>query len=266
LFPITHYEALEINYLYEFRTLFTQINSNAKITKSNKVIDKYIGRILHLAPAKLSGFEVCPARSQGCTKACLHTAGGQQYQSVKNKARIARTQMFFKDRLAFKVLLTKEIQNHVNYAKRLKKKPAVRLNGTSDIVWENIFPEIFTMFPQVQFYDYTKIFKRMSPDWSLPKNYYLLFSQSETQKSIEESKQVLDWNKNVAIVIKGFGYGQHHKPLPDNYDQYKLVDGDKHDFRFLDPQGVIVGLRAKGKAYNKSVFGFAKSITILKND
>lgn len=260
MFPITHVEASEINSFYNFRTLFTQINSNAKIAKSNKGADKYLGRILHLAPANLSGFEVCPARSRGCTKACLHTAGGQQYQGVKDKARIARTQMFFKDRLAFKVLLTKEIQNHVNYANRLKKKPVVRLNGTSDIVWEIIFPELFTMFSQVQFYDYTKIFKRMNPKWTLPKNYYLLFSQSETQKSIEESKQVLEWNKNITVVIKGFGYGQHHKPLPEYYEGYKLVDGDKNDFRFLDPKGTIVGLRAKGKAYNKNVYGFAKTI------
>ena len=36
--------------------------------------------------------------------------------------------------------------------------------------------------------------------------------------------------------------------LPKTFKGLPVIDGDKDDLRFLDPQGVIVGLIAKGKA------------------
>jgi hypothetical protein len=36
--------------------------------------------------------------------------------------------------------------------------------------------------------------------------------------------------------------------LPETYLGRPVIDGDEHDLRFLDPSGVVVGLRAKGKA------------------
>jgi hypothetical protein len=35
--------------------------------------------------------------------------------------------------------------------------------------------------------------------------------------------------------------------LPQTYLGKQVVDGDATDLRFLDPRGVIVGLKAKGK-------------------
>jgi hypothetical protein len=35
------------------------------------------------------------------------------------------------------------------------------------------------------------------------------------------------------------------QPLPSTYKGYTVIDGDKDDLRFLDPKGVIVGLRYK---------------------
>jgi hypothetical protein len=36
--------------------------------------------------------------------------------------------------------------------------------------------------------------------------------------------------------------------LPSTWLGFPVIDGDRHDARFLDPAGVIVGLRAKGLA------------------
>jgi len=53
---------------------------------------------------------------------------------------------------------------------------------------------------------------------------------------------------NVAVV---FGSG-----LPETYLGYPVIDGDKHDLRFLDPKGVIVGLSPKGNRAKRDESGF----------
>ena len=131
------------------------IDNNAKTIKGQKL--KVKTAILYLAPANESGFNMCPMASAGCKAACLFTAGRGKFNNVR-QGRINKTIYFMKDRANFLKQLIKEIRQHADKCKREGYTPAVRLNGTSDVSWERF--KIFEMFPKVQFYDYTKIYKR----------------------------------------------------------------------------------------------------------
>ena len=108
--------------------------------------------------------------SKPCWMYCLDESGRGVFDNVQ-EARQKRAALFLKDRPAYKAKLVKEIKALERKAKRENKRAAVRLNGTSDLRWERIFPELFGMFPDVQFYDYTKVPERVTPD-----NYHLTFS------------------------------------------------------------------------------------------
>jgi hypothetical protein len=221
--------------------------SNTKIRKGEKSGYKTAG--IHLAPHKLSGHNTCVAASKGCAAACLNTAGMGAYSTVQ-AARIKKTKMFFEDRGNFLNTLVKEIQSAIKKAKKNGMTPAFRLNLTSDIAWEKITinnQTIMEMFPDVNFYDYTKIPRRMLNflNGKFPKNYHLTFSRSENNQT--HADIVMGCGGNVAVVFRG--------KLPDTYKGKKVIDGDENDLRFLDPKGVIVGLVEKGKA-KKDTSGF----------
>ena len=146
--------------------------ANYKTVKGEKL--GYLTGILYLAPAKISGYEVCPRRSAGCTEACLYTAGMGKFSNVQ-QARIKKTKQFFEDRDNFLMQLRKDITALVRKAKKTNMTPAVRLNGTSDIEWTRF--GIMEEFPDVQFYDYTKVLNRLKQP--IPKNYHITFSKSE---------------------------------------------------------------------------------------
>jgi len=152
--------------------------ANPKIQKGTKL--GYLSFILHLAPADLSGRETCPKRTAGCTAACLNTAGrGGMFRKGENtnmiqQARIRKTKMFFEARDAFMQQLEKDIQLGIKQAAKLGLTPVFRLNGTSDLAWEKY--GIIEKFPQVQFYDYTKVLGRKV---SHLKNYHLTFSAAD---------------------------------------------------------------------------------------
>jgi hypothetical protein len=220
------------------------IGSDAKTSKGAKF--GFMTGILYLAPANISGREVCPSRSPGCTSACLFTAGRGIYSNVQN-ARIRKTNLLFSDRPAFMAQLRHDIALLVKKAKADNKVPCVRLNGTSDLGWEGLAKSIMEEFSEIKFYDYTKVLPRMKRfcEGKFPENYHLTFSRSES--NWEDCKIVLSMGGNVAGVF--------YKVLPDNYQGYKVVDGDLSDLRFLDDKNVIVGLKAKGKArYDDSGF------------
>lgn len=220
------------------------INADAKTSKGDKF--GYMTGIMYLAPANVSGFEVCPSRSEGCAAACLFTAGRGVYHNVRD-ARIRKTQLLFNNRSEFLNNLKDDIRLLVKKADKVGKIPCVRLNGTSDLGWEGLARDIMSEYNSVQFYDYTKVLPRMLRycDGKLPKNYHLTFSRSESNWL--DCKKVLKAGGNVAAVF--------YKQLPNTYDGYKVVDGDLSDLRFLDDKNVIVGLKAKGKArYDNSNF------------
>ena len=221
--------------------------NNAKTVKGEK--KGILTGILYLAPGKISGWEVCPKRSVGCTIACLYTAGHGRFSTVQ-QARIKRTKLFFEQRDAFIYLLKCDITELVKKANKLNYIPCVRLNGTSDIEWTRF--KIMEEFPDVQFYDYTKVVNRL--DHPLPSNYHLTFSKNESND--EDVHTAIKKKANVAVVFdvkKGC-------ILPKEWNGVKVIDGDVDDVRWQDEQGVIVGLRAKGMA-KKDETGFViKSI------
>jgi hypothetical protein len=227
-------------------TLLT--TGNPKIAKGTVL--GYLTNILHLAPYKLSGRNVCPMATAGCAAACLNTAGrggiikkGETTNQIQI-ARLARTDFFFNDREAFMGKLVKEITNAIKLAEKHELTPVFRLNGTSDIRWETIavggFRNVMEMFPNVQFYDYTKIANRRD----LPANYHLTFSLAES--NLEDALLALAHGMNVAAVFR---------TVPDTFLGVSVIDGDATDLRFLDKRGVVVGLKAKGKA-KKDTSGF----------
>ena len=225
--------------------------NNYKTTKGEK--KGYLTGILYLAPAKISGYEVCPKRSEGCTAACLYTAGMGAF-STTQKARIAKTKAFFEDRDNFLTQLRKDIKALVKKANKLNMTPAIRLNGTSDIEWTRF--GIMEEFSDVQFYDYTKVLNRLTKD--IPANYHLTFSQHETNGF--EVLTALNSGFNAAVVFST----KKGEELPKEWNGFPVVDGDETDLRFLDPKGgYVVGLRAKGRA-KKDSKNFVIDVASLK--
>lgn len=235
--------------------------NNAKTIKGEKL--GYLTYILYMSPFKANnlGKNVCSHASAGCVASCLVGSGnGGMFEGVK-QGRVNKTNYFLSNRLEFLDQIKKEIGNALIKHKD-KAIVTVRLNGTSDIPWENfrVFEgnkNIFEVYPEVQFYDYTKNYTRF--DKELPKNYYLTFSKSET--NTEKCFELLRRGINVAMVFD---------KTPTEYKGYEVINADNDDLRFLDPKGVICGLKYKkmtGKgADNSKAFesGFAIRLEPLK--
>ena len=236
------------------------INNDAKTKKG--LSKSYITGIQYLAPLKIGERDnVCPNASAGCAKACLYTAGRGAFNSVQ-MARIKRTKFFFDDREAYKAQLVKEMRALCAKASKQGLSVAVRLNGTSDIAWEKVLPEVFVDFPSVQFYDYTKSVVRMHRflQGELPANYYLTFSRSENND--RDAADILRAGGNVAIVFRRLpdferlllnSSGQTvFQKTKDGllYFGHPVLSGDQTDLRFLDAnnRGHWIALAAKGKA------------------
>ena len=218
------------------------IDKNAKTVKGQKY--GYVTAILYLAPSTQSGFNVCPMASEGCKKACLYTAGHGAFSNVQ-RGRINKTRWYIQERDTFMTQLRKEIGLFIKNAKKKELIPCIRLNGTSDISWETT--GIIDDFPDVQFYDYTKIYKRALKyaHGQMPKNYHLTYSLNED--NIKEAFDILSKGGNISAV---FRHG-----LPDTYKGYTVINADDSDLRFQDPHNIICGLKAKGKAI-KDYSGF----------
>ena len=155
------------------------------------------------------------------------------------QARVKKTLLFLNDRTEFMRLLIKDISKFLKECEDLGKKPALRLNGTSDIQWEAIevedFKNIFEMYPNIQFYDYTKIPTRKVSHIA---NYHLTWSYSQANDKYASLFDKVPYNKAVVFM----------DALPSMFKGLKVIDGDKHDMRFLDKTNSVVGLLAKGKA------------------
>jgi len=235
--------------------------------------------ILHLAPAKLSGFNVCPMATAGCEAACLNTAGrGGMMKGVARltvedvkagkvntiqAARIRKTKWFFESRETFLFALVREMETAVRLARKAGLEPVFRLNGTSDIRWEAVKvpamagtwsskPEgsanLFEHFGDVRFYDYTKLPNRKG----LPANYTVVFSLADGNR--EQAVKAFRNGLNVAVVFRDKATVAFYEAngfalaAAGDYVVAEVVNGDETDLRFLDPKGVVVGLYAKGNA------------------
>ena len=231
---------------------------NPKTLKGNA--KGYWTFILHLAPASLSGFNVCPMATQGCIAACLNTAGrGGMLKGVSRlshadvaagtlntiqKARIRRTKLFFEDRATFMIALANDVTRAINAAHKAGFEPVFRLNGTSDIRWETVpvagHPNIMSAFPNVQWYDYTKLANRKN----VPSNYALTFSLADG--NAEQAKLALANGMNVAAVFRNKAIVERY--IQSGFMGAPVFNGDETDLRFLDPAHHVVALYAKGNA------------------
>ena len=217
-------------------------DNNAKTVKGQK--KGYKTAILYLAPHIQSGFNVCSMASKGCSKSCLYTSGMGIFSNVQ-LGRINKTRWFMQERKSFLEKLTKEIKKFSEKCKRENFKPCIRLNGTSDISFENF--GIFEKFPKIKFYDYSKIYKRALKyiNGQYSSNYSITYSLNEDNRNL--AFDILEKGGNISAVFRDF--------IPKKYKGFKVINGDETDLRFLDPKNCIVGLIAKGKA-KKDYSGF----------
>ena len=216
------------------------IDNNAKTVKGRK--KQYSTAIIYLAPSNASGvINTCTSASRGCRAACLFTSGRGRMNPIR-EARINKTKFFVNEQETFLRQLWKETDNHIKLSNKKGLIPCERLNGTSDLRWEDYKLDgqsIFRAFPDLQFYDYTKHLDRAAAfaDGKLPSNYHLTFSKSENT-SDEQVAQLLGWGVNVAVV--------YWKELPaEDFGGFEVINGDETDLRFADPIGKVVGLKYK---------------------
>jgi hypothetical protein len=220
------------------------VSTDAKTTKGEAI--GFLTGILYLAPATTTKWNTCSmAKVAECDKACLYSAGRGAFSSVQ-QARVNKTIWFFEERNSFMQQLVVDIAKLIKKANKQGLQPLVRLNGTSDIRWETIgftdadgieYVNIFSAFPEVQFYDYTKDVNRKD----LPANYDLTFSYSGVEGFQPFVQKALLNNMRMAVVFR------KEKDIPATFMGIPVVSGDNSDVRHLDDK-VIVGLYAKGKA------------------
>lgn len=207
--------------------------NNAKTMKGEK--KGWTTHILYMAPHTQNslGKNLCSHASAGCAAACLFGSGRAMYSHVQT-GRTNKAEYFLRNRAGFMAHLVQELEK-INRNKG-DKNVAVRLNGTSDIPYENIIiregKNIFQLFPDLTFYDYTKNHNRFKKP--LPVNYSLVFSRSENNE--EKALELLAQGINVAMVFE---------KVPESYKGYPVSDGDESDLRFLEQSGFIIGLKYK---------------------
>ena len=256
------------------KTELLNVDQNPKTVKGQS--QGFITAVLYLSPSDSSGTELCPTSALArCVATCLNTAGrggmapgnatfrtesGTELpDNAIQRARLRRTRLFLDDQSAFMARLVREIERAQVFAKKRNKILVVRPNGTSDIRFENVpcvrdgrdYPHIFAAFPDVQFYDYTKIPNRRI--FGIP-NYSLTFSYShvpEFAPIVVKALKHYGASVNFAAVFRG--------AIPGAFLGRDVINGDESDLRFLDRPGVVVALKAKGRA-RRDMSGFVVRI------
>jgi hypothetical protein len=223
----------------------------------------YLNAINYMAPASTAGVgNLCPHASAGCLALCLGWYSGQagmvsnqdtDTNSVRD-SRKAKAQLFMRDRAAFKNELFAGIKRAQTTARNKGLKLCVRLNGATDIAWERVAPDIFMLWPKIQFVDYTKSVQRALAHarGEFPPNYHLTFSRSETNEA--DCVRVLEAGGNVAVVFA--------TNKPARYLGRVVLDGDQHDLRHLDNKSTlakgpfVIALSPKGNRAKRDQSGF----------
>ena len=225
------------------------IDTNAKTSKNTKY--GYLTGIQYLSPYNTSGVNLCPmAEKAGCIKSCLYYSGRGKFKNVQ-QARLNRTKLYLTNQPEYFNQLITEIQALIKKAAKRELSPLIRLNGTSDIRWENIgftfedtyYRNIFEFFPNVQFMDYTKIPNRVDSKNGLnnfPSNYDLTFSYSGAPAFKKYNQRAIDKGVRIAVVFDKV------ETIPLQFHGRKVLGGDDNDLTFTKPKGSILALYAKG--------------------
>jgi hypothetical protein len=223
-----------------FGKIVTLPNGNSKLAKSKG----YFNAGISLAQASLSGHNMCHGSTPQCRGACLGQTGRAEFFPLITQSRIARTKLYAENRDVFWSILETELHSVDRKAKKLGIPVAFRPNILSDQSWHVTVPQMFETFKHWTFYSYTKIKSKVSAaiTGKLPENYHITYSWSE-RSNIAQVKKYLDHGVNVAVP---FYDKQTLKPtIPQEWQGMPVINGDKSDLRFLDPKGVIVGLKTK---------------------
>jgi hypothetical protein len=233
---------------------------NPKVAKGGKRGE--VTAVLHLLPAReyarlavLNGEvpglgNLCPWAG-ACAASCLNTAGrggipmssyaGRAFANNVQHGRYKRTRMFDREPEAFRAHLERDMAHVAAWADSLELSVSFRLNGTSDVHWESVFPGLRVPSQAVR-YDYTKDPARGRAGTVDGVRYTYSLDRGTGREAIARS--VLAAGGNVAVVVNV----KAGKPVPSTFMGYPTVDGDETDLRHLDPPGHVVLLRAKGKA------------------
>ena len=220
------------------------VATSAKIAHSKKYSHQYT-YLIYLAPANTSGYNVCSHSTPECRMGCLATSGHAGMELTAGKttrikdSRIKKTRMFYEQPEYFMAWMIAEIKKYRAKAEKDGYFFSVRLNGTSDIDWQNVKisgQTIFEMFPDVHFYDYTK---NASKFINKAPNYHLTYSY--TGRNWHLCEALLKKGHNIAVVFNV----KNEKLLPAMYKGYKVINGDLTDYRIDDAKGIIVGLKWK---------------------
>lgn len=196
-----------------------------------------------------------------CLTECIGFHAGMNSIPRNRKLKDERSRFLQVDPAGFMRQLNEEIAAFCVKAKRKDMKVAIRLNTYSDIAWERggldsmagLIPTkgFFERWSHVKFYDYTKDHRRLD-DWIKgrnPKNYYLNYSHNGQKEDILRVWKAYHGRVNPVIVandVKRGKGGKPDEPFPKRWCGVPVIDGDKHDARFLDPKGIVM-LRQKGK-------------------
>jgi len=175
----------------------------------------------------------------GCYDGCLKSAG-RLGMKASTLAMIRRTLLYLYAFEVFKTLAQSEILKlSIEHGDKL----AVRPNGTTDID----FTWLIELFPGVQFYDYTKIIKRITKNTQ--ENYDLTYSFSPySTKSLQHGLEAIKQWYRVAVVFNTAHTKEDKFRVPDTFLGHKLVSFDDHDARFLDKPNAIGALIRKGSS------------------
>jgi hypothetical protein len=244
---------------------------NAKAAKASGF--GYLNAVHYMAPHDLGGVgNLCSHASAQCIALCLGHYSGQagmvtNLETDTNAARESRklkAQLFMRSRNDYMNRLARDIIKLDAQAARDGLRLCVRLNGSTDIVWERVSFQIDArtakalppsdyagrvmtlpqLFPAIQFVEYTKNPTRLG---KAPRNLDLTLSYSGA--NARACVDALLAGHNVAMVF--------HGGLPASFAGFPVIDGDKHDLRHLDAKGgFIVGLSPKGRKAKRDTSGF----------
>ncbi len=176
----------------------------------------------------------CAGSNEFCRGSCLVYTGQHGADPYNLQIKVATSMALIREPAAFMRILVEAIDWFGREQRQCRKTPCYRLNVLSDLPWELIYPEMFERFARDQFYDYTKVAGR-----AVPPNYDVTFSYSGTNWRLCQHE--LERGQRCAVVF--FARRQEAYPFPRTWRGYDVIDGTTHNFRFMDPGGIIVGLR-----------------------
>jgi hypothetical protein len=230
------------------KKLLSNGSSNAKTKKNDRPT-----KILYMKPTKVEGKEMCPFATTGCRAACLNTAGRGAFTSVQD-ARYNRTLMYVREKKKFLEQIAKEVNGSAKFYARKGEEFAVRLNGTSDQPLVESLIKQEGLHKNIVLYDYTKNPKKAGERY-MPSGHRYVVTMSYSGENEEDCVDALKRGANSAVVFST----KKDNVLPDTWNGFKVVDGDVRDDLMLDVSGVVLGLRAKGKA-KKDTSGFVVQV------